>query len=384
MDSECHVSCHSQRVINRSMSDSEACVQQKHVGSYGELKATLWLMDQGYDVFRNVSAAGLIDLVAIKGDEVLRLDVKYSRTGSNRQGAGGKGCNATAQRSLGIKWLYVLKDKFEIADPPDAKGRERRKCMICPRHFKASIGSAHTTCSQKCSAEHERRRRNESRKRRVLKRAKKREQTKSCVICTTSFTTSLSAKKACSTECSKENTRRRGRKACEEEKTCVICESMFTTTKSKKKTCSDTCADQHQHNRKVERNKARKRKFAVYPKTELCVVCQTEFTATQRNHLTCNAKCAENRKKTRSQKFRVGAQTKCCVMCQKAFTTASGRQITCSDKCSEERRYALYRDRYGRVRRATGNTVRRHKKRIQKQKLICPPDVPFQNGGVLN
>jgi hypothetical protein len=114
-------------------------------------------MDQGYDVFRNVSAAGLVDLVAIRGDEVLKLDVKHSRVGQ-RTGAGGKGCNAKEQTKLGIKWLYVLGDRFEIVDPPlPSVGKESRKCVICPKYFRVKIRSTQKTCCNKCRDENIRR-----------------------------------------------------------------------------------------------------------------------------------------------------------------------------------------------------------------------------------
>jgi Holliday junction resolvase-like predicted endonuclease len=40
--------------------------QQKHKGSLAEMLAASWLLGHGYDVFRNVSSHGLVDLVAIE------------------------------------------------------------------------------------------------------------------------------------------------------------------------------------------------------------------------------------------------------------------------------------------------------------------------------
>jgi hypothetical protein len=45
-------------------------------GAHSELIACAWLLDQGYDVYRNVSPVGMVDIIAIKGDEHLKIDVK--------------------------------------------------------------------------------------------------------------------------------------------------------------------------------------------------------------------------------------------------------------------------------------------------------------------
>src|SRR5688572_690616 len=52
-------------------------VPNKHRGGWAELIASAWLLERGYEVFRNVSAVGPIDLVAIRGDETLLIDVKH-------------------------------------------------------------------------------------------------------------------------------------------------------------------------------------------------------------------------------------------------------------------------------------------------------------------
>lgn len=51
-------------------------IEVKHRGSANEMRACLWLLDQGYEVFRNVSQHGDVDIVALKGVETLRIDVK--------------------------------------------------------------------------------------------------------------------------------------------------------------------------------------------------------------------------------------------------------------------------------------------------------------------
>ncbi len=49
---------------------SQLCASTK--GAIGELIATIWLLKQGYEVYRNVSASGKFDLIAIKGDKIKR------------------------------------------------------------------------------------------------------------------------------------------------------------------------------------------------------------------------------------------------------------------------------------------------------------------------
>ena len=53
-------------------------IPTKHKGAANELRAVLWLMKQGYEVFRNVSQHGAIDIIATRNDEILFLDVKSS------------------------------------------------------------------------------------------------------------------------------------------------------------------------------------------------------------------------------------------------------------------------------------------------------------------
>jgi hypothetical protein len=56
-------------------------IKGKHRGAHAELRAAAWLLEQGYEVFRNVSGHGKIDLVAVKDGEVRFFDVKASYKG---------------------------------------------------------------------------------------------------------------------------------------------------------------------------------------------------------------------------------------------------------------------------------------------------------------
>ena len=48
----------------------------KHRGAQTELIACAWLLGEGYEVFRNISPAGPVDIIACKGSQLLRIDVK--------------------------------------------------------------------------------------------------------------------------------------------------------------------------------------------------------------------------------------------------------------------------------------------------------------------
>lgn len=60
-------------------------IERGNRGALNELLAATWLLKQGYDVFRNVSSHGDVDLIAIRDGGTLRLDVKgavYRKDGS--------------------------------------------------------------------------------------------------------------------------------------------------------------------------------------------------------------------------------------------------------------------------------------------------------------
>lgn len=63
-------------------------MQAKHKGAHSELIASAWLLRQGYEVFRNVSQHGRVDIIAIRNNEIIYIDVKTdapSRTGYFRR-----------------------------------------------------------------------------------------------------------------------------------------------------------------------------------------------------------------------------------------------------------------------------------------------------------
>jgi Holliday junction resolvase-like predicted endonuclease len=69
----------------------------KHKGAQAELVACAWLLEHGYETFRNVSPYGPVDIVAIKGDKIHRFDVKSGATASLKK----------HQKDAGILILHV-------------------------------------------------------------------------------------------------------------------------------------------------------------------------------------------------------------------------------------------------------------------------------------
>jgi hypothetical protein len=116
----------------------------KHRGAYNEHLAIAWLIAQGYEVFRNVSAHGIIDIIACRGAETIRLDVKSRAVGSTN--------NRSAQLEAGVKLLVVGRSgTFEIIDLPVPA---RRVCVVCTSEFTPKK-MHHFTCSPACHTQRE-------------------------------------------------------------------------------------------------------------------------------------------------------------------------------------------------------------------------------------
>jgi Holliday junction resolvase-like predicted endonuclease len=90
--------------------------RNKHTGAMSELKATIWLMEQGYEVFRNVSPHGGVDIIARHptSGEMLLIDVKTASYGERTRSDGSIVrhwyCRAQPQDNCGIKFLHVYED----------------------------------------------------------------------------------------------------------------------------------------------------------------------------------------------------------------------------------------------------------------------------------
>jgi hypothetical protein len=125
-------------------------IDRKHKGPRNELLACVWLLNRGYEVFRNVSNHGLIDVVALKGSEVLLLDVKVSQ--QRADGSLYKIRITDNQKAMGVKPIYVLPTGDCIIDfePPTlAELHAGRPCVGCNGIF-APSNTRQQFCSLEC------------------------------------------------------------------------------------------------------------------------------------------------------------------------------------------------------------------------------------------
>jgi predicted nucleic acid-binding Zn ribbon protein len=118
-------------------------VNARHKGSRAELAASVWLLDQGYEVFRNISFHGPVDLVAVKSGETLLLDVKCKYPKIYRSLA------TQEQIDLGVKFLMPVGDSFEIFDIPGPETETpKTHCRVCGKPLGMS---RQRYCSQTCT-----------------------------------------------------------------------------------------------------------------------------------------------------------------------------------------------------------------------------------------
>jgi hypothetical protein len=108
-------------------------MDKKHRGAHNELTAAIWLLKQGYEVFRNVSAFGAVDFVATKGDEVLKIDVKGGLF--HPDGRGNAPRLSPEQITAGIKCLVVYPDG-QCAFVESRPYLEVVQCRSCERKLR--------------------------------------------------------------------------------------------------------------------------------------------------------------------------------------------------------------------------------------------------------
>jgi hypothetical protein len=98
-------------------------MNKKHQGAHSELTVSARLLQLGYEVFRNVSAHGMADLVAYKPStgEILLIDVKTGTSFSQP---------TADQMDHGVKFICVTTDadgnqQTRWLDPPRGSGKEK-------------------------------------------------------------------------------------------------------------------------------------------------------------------------------------------------------------------------------------------------------------------
>jgi len=122
-------------------------VIDKHRGAISELRACSYLLSSGYEVFRNVSAHGSIDVIGIKDGKVYYFDVKSARLAAD--GSIFPPSLTPEQHRIGVLGLMVLPDgSIAIADRTWGNLKDV-ECPECKTVF--SPRKAHTKfCSPEC------------------------------------------------------------------------------------------------------------------------------------------------------------------------------------------------------------------------------------------
>lgn len=111
-------------------------------GAISELKACIWLLALGYEVYRNVTPNGEFDIIAIKDNEIKKIDVTtatYECT-INRQ-------KQEKAKKRGGCVVYILPDDTCKWDMEHDKVYEKIKhlCIICENEF-LSYEQKRVTC----------------------------------------------------------------------------------------------------------------------------------------------------------------------------------------------------------------------------------------------
>jgi Holliday junction resolvase len=108
-------------------------MDKKHVGARSELIACAWLLAEGYEVFRNVSPHGHIDIIALKDGKTFYFDVKTLQKGarhlpSQQIAQGVLPLTVTATGQCSIEWS------------PKSQRRRFKKRRLRPRpHTKSEF-----------------------------------------------------------------------------------------------------------------------------------------------------------------------------------------------------------------------------------------------------
>ena len=122
-------------------------------GAACELLACAYLIDAGYMVFRNISPRGCIDIVAIRGNEIRKFDVKSA---SLSLWENVSNISITyEQKAMGVEILYV--DEYGCCHTENDDNRSNlderivKECLNC--HQKFFIGNARELQRKFCSIE---------------------------------------------------------------------------------------------------------------------------------------------------------------------------------------------------------------------------------------
>ena len=103
-------------------------MEKNRRGDHSEILAVAWLWEEGYEVFRNQGCTGKIDLIAVRDDDIILIDVKTCRATADQHG--GIQLTSTRSKIKNVKTLYCYKGHFsfkrwDLIDHIDSEDKER-------------------------------------------------------------------------------------------------------------------------------------------------------------------------------------------------------------------------------------------------------------------
>ena len=208
--------------------DDKSELQPQTKGAISELLACTFLMCRGYQVFRNVSPRGSIDIVAVRGKEIRKFDIKTAVFRENGFIANMMRNKTQEQEKEGIEILHVdhkgqcyfehevirgIQSKKDILYF-NQKEREKKiiasladkkyNCKNCQKEFtRLDIPSRRSYCSDECQRE--------CRNKKITLK------TKQCISCGKTYTGNA-RNIYCSRECYSKNPTLNGHKSLHSEK----------------------------------------------------------------------------------------------------------------------------------------------------------------------
>lgn len=106
-------------------------VELKHKGCWAEMVACCWLIQNGYDVFKNISQHGLIDIIALRDGKVFKFDVKSVNEAHTNVPP-----LSQAQAEMGILALAVYADgRVKFCEDAEASKPKEKNCLTCKKVF---------------------------------------------------------------------------------------------------------------------------------------------------------------------------------------------------------------------------------------------------------
>lgn len=129
-------------------------IERKHTGARNEMIACAFLLCEGYEVFRNVSPHGIIDVIGMRGGLVTYFDVKGISDSSSKSPLSND-MLSQEQILAGVKRLNVFPDgSCSIVENPRSKEDRRAAivCVECKGKFIPGIARNVRFCGSKCRA----------------------------------------------------------------------------------------------------------------------------------------------------------------------------------------------------------------------------------------